>query len=185
VNAVLLGALAATRILPMKPDDFEAAIREGGVAVERNLAGFKSGMEIVEGGLDGPHAMTAPPPWSELRSERAATLGRRGAAFRALADRIEAEFPDALHRTLGEAVARLIDYQDSRYAELFLERVRRIRDLDPGTRLSEISAAGPTGAPRSPSMCGPPPCSASSGCGDSGGFASSARGRSATSASRH
>jgi indolepyruvate ferredoxin oxidoreductase beta subunit len=140
VNAVLLGALAATRILPMKPDDFEAAIREGGVAVERNLAGFKSGMEIVEGGLDGPHAMTAPPPWSELRSERAATLGRRGAAFRALADRIEAEFPDALHRTLGEAVARLIDYQDSKYAELFLERVRRIRDLDPGTRLSEIFA---------------------------------------------
>lgn len=140
VNAVLLGALAATRILPMKPDDFEAAIREGGVAVERNLAGFKSGMEIVEGGLDGPHAMTAPPPWSELKSERAAALGRRGVAFRALADRIEAECPDALHRTMGEAVARLIDYQDSKYAELFLERVRRIRDLDPGTRLSEIFA---------------------------------------------
>ena len=140
VNAVLLGALAATRILPMKPEDFETAIREGGVAVDRNLAGFKSGMEIVEGGLDAPHAMTVPPPWSELRSERAAALGRRGVAFRALVDRTEVEFPAALHRTLGEAVARLIDYQDSKYAEQFLARVRRIRDLDPGTRLSEIFA---------------------------------------------
>ena len=42
---MLLGALAATRILPMSPADFEAAIREGGVAVERNLAGFRAGIE--------------------------------------------------------------------------------------------------------------------------------------------
>ncbi|HET7296247.1 MAG TPA: indolepyruvate oxidoreductase subunit beta family protein [Gemmatimonadales bacterium] len=140
VNAVLLGALAATRILPMTPSDFEVAIRQGGVAVERNLAGLESGVEIVESGSDSPPAMKAPRPWAEVRRERAAALGRAGAAFIALADRVEAEFPEALHETLGEAVARLIDYQDARYAELYLERVRRIRALDPGTRLSEIFA---------------------------------------------
>jgi indolepyruvate ferredoxin oxidoreductase, beta subunit len=140
VNAVLLGALAAARIMPMTVSDFEAAIREGGVAVDRSLAGFKSGMEAVESGAHGPRPGKAPPLWADIRRERAAALGRAGEAFRALADRMEAEFPGELHRTLGEAVARLIDYQDARYALLFLDRVRRVRAVTPGTGLAEIFA---------------------------------------------
>jgi len=52
VNAVLMGALAASGALPLAASDFEAAIREGGVAVERNLTGFKAGMEIAAGASD-------------------------------------------------------------------------------------------------------------------------------------
>lgn len=140
VNAVLLGALAGTQILPMAPSDFEAAIREVGVAVERNLSGFKAGMEVVASGSLADEGASLTRPWSEVKSERAGALGSRGAAFLDLAARIEAEFPEALHRTLGEAAARLIDYQDARYAELFLERIRRVSALDPGTRLTEIFA---------------------------------------------
>src|SRR6266481_8038156 len=51
--------------------------------------------------------------------------------------RIEQEFPAALHQTLGEAAARLIDYQDTGYAERFLERVRCVGDGDSDTRLTE------------------------------------------------
>src|SRR5262249_49944704 len=140
VNAILLGALAATRVLPMVASDFETAIRDGGVAVERNLAGFKAGMEIVEGGGDGDDPVTPTPVWSELKAQRAAALGRAGKTFGALTDRIEKEFPASLHRVLGEAVARLIDYQDPAYAERFLARVRRVRTLDPGARLTEVFA---------------------------------------------
>jgi indolepyruvate ferredoxin oxidoreductase beta subunit len=140
VNAVLLGALAAARSLPMTAADFEASIRDNGVAVEPNLAGFKAGIEVVESGASGPRPPAASPPWASIRAERAAALGRAGAAFAALADRVEAEFPVDLHRTLGEAVARLIDYQDARYAELFLERVRRVRAVDGGAGLTEIFA---------------------------------------------
>jgi indolepyruvate ferredoxin oxidoreductase beta subunit len=50
VNALLLGALAATGLLPMTAADFEAAIREGGVAVERNVRGLKAGAELVAAG---------------------------------------------------------------------------------------------------------------------------------------
>jgi indolepyruvate ferredoxin oxidoreductase beta subunit len=53
---------------------------------------------------------------------------------------VEEELPAALHAVLGEGVARLIDYQDRRYAELFLERVRRVRTLDPGLRLTRVFA---------------------------------------------
>jgi indolepyruvate ferredoxin oxidoreductase beta subunit len=52
-------------------------------------------------------------------------------------DRIESEFAARLHPTLGEAVARLIDYQDAGYAERFLERVRRVHAGDTEGRLTE------------------------------------------------
>jgi indolepyruvate ferredoxin oxidoreductase beta subunit len=79
-------------------------------------------------------------PWANVRAERAAGLGARGAAFLALAARAEAELPEPLHAVLGEALARLVDYQDARYAELFLDRVRRVRALQPGDRLTRVFA---------------------------------------------
>src|SRR6266511_2786466 len=135
VNAVLMGALAASGALPLAASDFEAAIREGGVAVERNLAGFKAGMEVAAGALV-PEGVPAR-PWAQIKTERAHSLGSRGPAFLGLMGRIEQEFPAALHQTLGEAAARLIDYQDTGYAERFLERVRRVSDGDSDTRLTK------------------------------------------------
>jgi indolepyruvate ferredoxin oxidoreductase beta subunit len=140
VNALLLGALSATGVLPMTAADFEAAIREGGVAVDRNVRGLKAGQELVAAGPAGTEAPPAERPWAVVKAERAAALGARGAAFLALAARTEVEFPETLHPVLGEALARLIDYQDARYAELFLERVRRVRALDPGGRLTAVFA---------------------------------------------
>jgi indolepyruvate ferredoxin oxidoreductase beta subunit len=128
VNAVLLGALAESGALPFDPACCEAAIREG-VAAERNLAGFRAGREIV--GLGRGLAPAGPPPppaWAERRPARAAALGRRGPGFLALCARMEAEFPPALHATLGEALARLVDYQDAAYAARLLERVRPLRE---------------------------------------------------------
>jgi indolepyruvate ferredoxin oxidoreductase beta subunit len=136
VNALLLGALAATGALPMSAADFEAAIREGGVAVERNLRGLKAGQDLVAAGPPAAAAPVAERPWPAVKAERAAGLGARGPRFLALSARMEGEVPEALHPVLGEALARLIDYQDPGYAELYLERVRRVRALDPGSRLT-------------------------------------------------
>ena len=135
VNAVLMGALAASGALPLAASDFEAAIREGGVAVERNLAGFKAGMEVAAG-ASGPESAPAR-PWSEVKTERAQSLGSRGPAFLGLMARVEQEFPAQMHQTLGEAVARLVDYQDAAYAGRFLERVGGVRAGDKDTRLTE------------------------------------------------
>jgi len=140
VNAVMLGALAGTRILPLPDSAFEAAIKESGVAVERNLIGFKAGKEIVATGATAGDAAPGKRPWPALRSERAAALGAPAAGFLALASRMESGFPEPLHSTLGEAIARLIDYQDVRYAEKFIERVRRVRTRDQGFRLTEAFA---------------------------------------------
>jgi indolepyruvate ferredoxin oxidoreductase beta subunit len=141
VNAVLLGALAATRVLPLPEAAYEAAIREQGVAVERNLAGFKAGARLAlagEGAIGA--ARVTPPSWASLRQERAAALGRREEAFLALAASMEAEFPADLHRTLGEALARLVDYQDPAYARRFLDRVRRVQTAGGSGPLTEAFA---------------------------------------------
>ena len=118
-------AVAASRSLPMTAADFEAAIREGGVAVERNVRGLKAGVELVAA---GPRRRRGAAGRAALGGGEGRARGRAsaraGAAFLALAARAEAEFPEPLHAVLGEALARLIDYQDARYAELFLERVR-------------------------------------------------------------
>ena len=140
VNALLLGALAASEAVPMTAADFEAAIRDGGVAVDRNVRGLKAGVELVAAGPDDGEAPRRDRPWANVKAERASGLGARGAAFLTLAARAEAELPEPLHAVLGEALARLVDYQDARYADLFLERVRRMRALQPGDRLTRVFA---------------------------------------------
>jgi indolepyruvate ferredoxin oxidoreductase beta subunit len=136
VNAVLLGAFAASGALPIPDSAFQAAIREG-VAAEKNLAGFKAGREIAAlgTGLDAPHA--AARPWGETRAARAAALGRRGPAFLALCASAEATFDAAVQATVGESLARLIDYQDVRYAEKWLRFVQELRAVNADARLTE------------------------------------------------
>ncbi|HEU5189110.1 MAG TPA: indolepyruvate oxidoreductase subunit beta family protein [Methylomirabilota bacterium] len=136
VNAVLLGAFAATGALPLPDSAFETAIREG-VAAEKNLAGFRAGREIATLGTSLDVPRPAARPWGETRAARAAALGRRGPAFLALCAKAEAALDLALHPTVGEALARLIDYQDARYAERWLGLVDEIRAVDPDTRLTE------------------------------------------------
>jgi indolepyruvate ferredoxin oxidoreductase beta subunit len=137
-NAVLLGALAALNVLPLTPDDFEAAIGAGGVAVERNLAGFAAGLKVAAEGT--ARALQPERAWDELKAERARSLKSRGAAFLKLCAQAEAEFAAPLHRTLGEAIARLTDYQDEKYAADFLARVRQLVALGAGLKLTELFA---------------------------------------------
>jgi hypothetical protein len=80
-----VGALAATGSLPMSAPDFEAAIRDVGVAVDRDLAGFRARMEIVRG---GPR-VTAAPRASGNGAARSPARGR-SAAPGPLTARIEA-----------------------------------------------------------------------------------------------
>ena len=53
-NAVLLGALAATEVLPVGVESFRKAIEKKGVEVAANLKGFEAGYELVRRGADRP-----------------------------------------------------------------------------------------------------------------------------------
>jgi indolepyruvate ferredoxin oxidoreductase beta subunit len=106
VNAVLLGALAASGALPIRPEAYRTAIERKGVGVEANRRGFQAGHEL--GGRPG--AVSRPETRRPLRE---------APAFAASL----AAVPEGLRPILGEALARLVDYQGARYGALYLERI--------------------------------------------------------------
>src|SRR5690349_3243817 len=110
INAVLLGALAGSGKLPIPDTAFEAAIREGGKAVDTNLAAFAFGRGHARGELE--QAVR------EHRKRQAAAQGVED-----LIERARAGFPAASLDIVEEGIRRLAAYQDRRYAGLFLDRL--------------------------------------------------------------
>ena len=115
LNAVLLGAAAATGALPVDRAVFRAAIEAEGKAVASNLAGFAAGESLAE----------APPP------DDAATAAENEPAPEPperLREAVSA-FPGPVAETARLGVARLVDYQDEAYAELYLSRLAPVAAL--------------------------------------------------------
>jgi indolepyruvate ferredoxin oxidoreductase beta subunit len=122
VNAVLLGALAGSGALPLAVESYREAIRRKGVGVETNLEGFEVGLALA-----GRGATPAPPAQREAR---------RPAAFAAAIDAL----PPPLRPIVGEALARLVDYQDAVYAARYLDRLRPFLDAGADPELAGIVA---------------------------------------------
>jgi indolepyruvate ferredoxin oxidoreductase beta subunit len=113
INAVLLGALAGSGKLPIPDAAFEAAIREGGKAVDTNLAAFNFGKGHAKGELE-----------QTVRAHR-----KRAAAAQGIEDliaRARATFPAASLDVVEEGVRRLTAYQNRKYAALFLDRLESV-----------------------------------------------------------
>ncbi len=110
INAVLLGALAGSGRLPIADTAFEAAIREGGKAVDTNLAAFAFGRGHARGELE-----------QTVREHRKRQTAVQGAED--LIERARRSFPSASLDVVEEGVRRLVAYQDRRYATLFLDRL--------------------------------------------------------------
>jgi len=112
-NAVLLGALAGSGVLPIPDAAFRTAIERKGVAVKANLAGFELGLSLgrgLEAGSKGPGE--APSSSEPLPADIRAAIEGMPAEVRAI---------------VGRGVLRLIDYQDVGYARRYLEMLREFR----------------------------------------------------------
>jgi indolepyruvate ferredoxin oxidoreductase, beta subunit len=104
LNAVLMGALAASKALPIPLEAFREAIREEGKATEQNLRGFEAGLRVGEG-VAQP-AETAMPP--------------------AIATAVvPTGLPPDVAAIAAEGVRRLTEYQDDSFARLYVERLNR------------------------------------------------------------
>lgn len=118
ISAVMLGALAGSQALPFPRGEFETSIRDSGIAVSSNLAGFNEGFKSAAGAASLPDQAKHPEPQAT------------SAAGKALAKRAEANLPQpALHNTL-HGLARLMDYQDAAYAALYMDRLESVAALD-------------------------------------------------------
>jgi len=124
ISPVLFGALAASGALPFRRENFEAAIRDSGIAVDANLKGFAAGL-AGESGI-APSPATLPGPTTPA--------GRR------LHARIMAELPEPAHALAIEGVRRLLDYQDAAYADLYLNRLGAIAKVDSADEVRTLTS---------------------------------------------
>ena len=113
LNAVLLGALAGSGLLPIPDGEFEAAIRAQGKSVDANLAGFAFGRGHARGELE--QAVR------EHHKRQAAAVGVEELTARARRD-----LPAMSLDIVEEGLRRLSAYQDRPYASLYLDRLDKV-----------------------------------------------------------
>ena len=123
INAVLLGAVAASEKLPFGKEVLEQTIRKSGIAVEANLKGLDAGFSAVNG---EPTPDSPSEPASEPLGETQ-TTHRRAAP---LLEQVRQQFPQALQELVSRGVLRTVDFQDQKYGRLYLERLRTVFDLE-------------------------------------------------------
>lgn len=107
ISAALLGAIAGSQALPFAREAYEAAIRNDGVGVDASLATFAAAFAAAEGRGD-------PDPTPNERQDR--TRGGLDPALSAIRS-------DQARALIGAGVDRTADYQDSRYAQEYIERL--------------------------------------------------------------
>jgi indolepyruvate ferredoxin oxidoreductase beta subunit len=118
ISSVMFGALAGSAALPFGRQAFEVAIRASGIAVDTNLKGFDEGFHAAEGAV----ALPVGPPRTVPKPTTA--TGRR------LAARVAHELPSEARYNALHGVQRMMDYQDARYADLYLDRLAMVAPLD-------------------------------------------------------
>jgi indolepyruvate ferredoxin oxidoreductase, beta subunit len=109
LSAVLLGAIAGSGALPFPREVFERTIRKSGKGVDASVRGFARAFEIVNQGQPGPIPAASKPR-----------------ATAAMPAELAREFPAATHEMLSAGYARMREYQDQDYAQLYVQRLRRI-----------------------------------------------------------
>jgi indolepyruvate ferredoxin oxidoreductase beta subunit len=135
ISASLFGALAGSKALPFRKSEFEAVISASGKMVENNLAAFNASYNkaiapslTVESVSPQAGRSKVTPTVAKPFSLPTATT-QHGAQ---LLSQIEQQFPENCHEFLCLGVEKLLDYQDSAYAQQYLNQVCAIRELDDG-----------------------------------------------------
>ena len=140
INAILMGAVAATQALPMREEAYRLAIKAVGVAPDLNLRAFEAGLRYVLAGqppLAQSEVVAAHEHLSALRPAQRE-------AHRRLMENIPPQINEKLRFVLDVACSRLIEYQDEAYAQSYIERVLALWRADEpvgrGSRLTQTYA---------------------------------------------
>jgi indolepyruvate ferredoxin oxidoreductase beta subunit len=117
-SAVMLGVLAGCGKLPIPAETFEAAIQADGKAVDSNLRGFRAGFAAARTGHVAP----------TTKEEKRRSGTKENIA--AMEGEIRTGIPAAAQDIMIEGVRRLVTYQDTDYARLYLDRLSDLRVAD-------------------------------------------------------
>jgi indolepyruvate ferredoxin oxidoreductase beta subunit len=127
VSAVMFGALAASGALPFGRAPCEAVIRAGGKGAEASLRGFERAHSIVAEAR-ARTAFVHRVVTEGVSTNAPAAAG--AAAPAALPADLAARFPAEAHELLALGHARVREYQDAAYADLYIERMTRVAEAE-------------------------------------------------------
>lgn len=118
ISSVLFGSLAGSGALPFEKDDFIQTIKDTKKAVEANIRGFDIGFNKA----------------LEHRAETETTSVQPkttpSSTVQPLIHRMKTEFPVQAHFIIREGLKKTVDYQDVKYAKLYLDRLMKFKLLD-------------------------------------------------------
>ena len=124
ISAALFGSLAGSGALPFGREAFEETIRRSGIGVEASLRAFSLGFKAAEEAPKTPQAILRQKTLPEL-PEKA-----KSPVVQGLLGRLRKDFPLETQPILWAGVCRLLDYQDSAYAEDYLQEMSSLKELD-------------------------------------------------------
>ncbi|WP_425523720.1 indolepyruvate oxidoreductase subunit beta family protein [Rhizobium setariae] len=124
VSSSLFGALAGSDVLPFTKEMFEATIRAGGKGIESSVKAFSAAYDRAKA-KSNDKVSALPTKRFDALPEKAGhpKLDR-------LVSRIRSEFPEEAHALLFAGAKKVTDFQDTDYAEDYLDRMLRLLALD-------------------------------------------------------
>lgn len=141
-NALLLGAAIASPAFDLPREPFHEAIRESEVNVKASIAAFDIGYNRMKDGTL-PRMMVEgqkPIDGAELARQRQGRLSENQRKdYDRLLSHAALTYGPGMHLILAEALYRLMDYQDTQYAEEFLGRVAKMAK-QPGADANLVEA---------------------------------------------
>jgi indolepyruvate ferredoxin oxidoreductase beta subunit len=117
VSAVMLGCIAASGVLPFKREDYEAAVGQGSASQQASLRGFALAWDAMKSQRTQSRyldAVLAPVSTSTVLQQISTPA------------QVASNFPPTLHTLLSLGYSRLVDYQNQRYADLYLSRMQAV-----------------------------------------------------------
>ena len=122
LSSVLLGAIAGSGALPISRERLRGAIERAGIAVEANQRGFDAGYRLFDDeAVAGPDAGPGVAPDRETDAAASPDAASSPVSSSAAA-RLDA-LPEPVREFARMGVERTADYQDARYAALYLDRI--------------------------------------------------------------
>ncbi len=114
-SAVMFGAIAGSGLLPFSREHYETVIRQSGKSADASLRGFANAWDAVQ----GVAAVAAGGDTTSAARETSAGPLAKSAL-------VETEFPMATREFVRLGYDRMVSFQDRAYADLYLDRVRRV-----------------------------------------------------------
>ena len=138
VSAVMLGAIAASGLLPFARAHYESVLGGGSASAKASLRGFALAFERVSkqreqtqyvDQLLAPPTSTTSPALPTAQSDVSELPSHTDTQAR-VPQQVFDEFPSGMHHVLGLAYQRVHQYQSQAYAQLMVDRLSRLKQIE-------------------------------------------------------